>query len=141
MMMAFGKKRTNNLLSSFMLCFSSLTSELLDILDEFNVPATFFLLGQSISGYPEVARRIAASHTIANHSWSHNNYTWMSIDDVRDDLRRTNDAIEEATGKRPKYFRAPYGYKHIVTIPTSIALDVVVGRAIMRLMQWLQNWE
>jgi peptidoglycan/xylan/chitin deacetylase (PgdA/CDA1 family) len=110
MMMAFSKTKAHILAFILLVWFSESTSQMLDILDEFNIPATFFLLGQSISSYPEVAQRIAASHTIASHTWSHDNLTWLSLDAVRDDLMRTSDVIEAVTGKRPRYFRPPYGY-------------------------------
>lgn len=136
-MMAFGMKEFRNLdyHLSFLSYHSNYTSRLLDLLDEFNIPATFFVLGQSISEYPSVAQRIAASHTIASHTWSHNNLTWMDIDAVRDDLTRTNDAIEAATGVRPKYFRATYGYKSTCH-PIFSTHYIALGRAMMRLTRW-----
>ncbi len=48
-------------------------------------------------------------HEIGNHSWSHPNFGKMSEESVRSQLRRTDDAIKNATGKRPTLMRPPYG--------------------------------
>ena len=92
---------------------SDLTPQLLDLLDEFGYPATFFILGQSLeysSWNQKIARRMAGRHTVASHSWSHDNYLHMGPWAVSYDLQRTSDIIESVIGERPKYFRPPYGY-------------------------------
>src|SRR5207253_3233762 len=48
-------------------------------------------------------------HEIANHSWSHPNFGKMSQESVRSQVQRTDDAIRNATGKRPTLLRPPYG--------------------------------
>ena len=90
--------------------FSGPTSAILDLLDAQGIPATFFVLGEKMTEQnASVARRIAASHTIASHSWSHHDYVYLSDDQIEHDLRMTSEAIERVTGVRPKFFRAPYG--------------------------------
>ena len=60
--------------------------------------------------WSDVVRRASESgHLIGNHSWAHGNYPSMTPEEMRADLIRTNDAIADACGKRPKYFRPPEG--------------------------------
>ncbi len=88
----------------------TLTPQLLDILAKRNVRATFYVVGQNVAAYPEIAARIVREgHEIANHSWSHPSFTKISQTAARSQLSRTEDAIVAATGVRPTNFRPPYG--------------------------------
>jgi len=89
---------------------SPFTKEVLKILDNYGVSATFFLVGSQVEKSPEVARQIvAAGHEIGNHSFSH---CWSSDDSVEtlvEDIKRAEEAIYRATGQVPLYFRPPGG--------------------------------
>ncbi|MFI8823601.1 polysaccharide deacetylase family protein [Streptomyces sp. NPDC053431] len=87
------------------------TPRLLDTLKEKRVRATFFLLGSKhVDRYPEVVKRIAAEgHEVANHTWSHRILTDLDAAEVRDELSRTQDAIERITGRKPTLMRPPQG--------------------------------
>ncbi|MFC8920899.1 polysaccharide deacetylase family protein [Streptomyces sp. NPDC047821] len=87
------------------------TPRLLDILKEEKVPATFFLLGSKhVDRHPDVVRRIAAEgHEVANHTWTHRILTELEPDEIRQELSRTQDAIERLTGRRPTLMRPPQG--------------------------------
>lgn len=84
---------------------------LLDILKEKQVPATFFLLGKRhIEKYPELVARMAAEgHEVASHTWDHKILTRITPAQIRDELVRTDDAIERITGRRPTLMRPPQG--------------------------------
>lgn len=87
-----------------------LTPRLLAFLDRNGIKATFFLLGEQVEKFPEVARAIVeAGHEIGNHSFSHADLTDLDREALRLEIRRTQDAIEEATGRRARLFRPPYG--------------------------------
>ena len=89
---------------------ATLTPKLLDLLAARHIKVTFFVLGECIEQHPEVLQRAAREgHEIGNHSWSHPQLNKMSDEAVRSQLRRTDDAIKAATGKRPTLFRPPYG--------------------------------
>ncbi|WP_411108832.1 polysaccharide deacetylase family protein [Streptomyces sp. c-19] len=87
------------------------TPRLLDILKEKQVPATFFLLGRKhVDRYPQVVARIAAEgHEVANHTWTHRILTDLDEAEVRDELSRTQEAIEKITGRKPTLMRPPQG--------------------------------
>ncbi|HMH04111.1 MAG TPA: polysaccharide deacetylase family protein [Candidatus Udaeobacter sp.] len=89
---------------------ATLTPKLLDLLTTHHIKATFFVIGENVAEHPEIVARAAREgHEIANHSWSHPNLGKMSDDSVRRQLQQTDDAIKNATGKRPTLMRPPYG--------------------------------
>lgn len=89
---------------------SPFTKAVLEILDDYKISATFFLVGSQVEKSPEIARQIvAAGHEIGNHSFSHR---WSSDDSVEaliEDIKRAEEAIYRATGQMPLYFRPPGG--------------------------------
>jgi peptidoglycan-N-acetylglucosamine deacetylase len=89
---------------------ATLTPKLLDLLAARHIKATFFVIGENVAEHPEIVERAAREgHEIGNHSWSHPNFGKMSEQSVRSQLQRTDDAIKNATGKRPTLMRPPYG--------------------------------
>src|SRR5437016_5726695 len=89
---------------------ATLTPKLLDLLAAHHIKATFFVIGENVAEHPEIVERAAREgHEIGNHSWSHPNFGKMSDQGVRSQLQRTDDAIKNATGKRPTLMRPPYG--------------------------------
>jgi len=88
------------------------TPEILKILAEHHVPATFFQCGANVDRLPGIAREVAErGHEIGNHSYSHPYFFLRSPGAIEDELRRAQEAIERHTGKRPAWFRAPYGVR------------------------------
>lgn len=86
------------------------TPQLLQILRERNVKATFFVLGNMVAKHPEVLKMIAdEGHEIGSYSWSHPQLTRISQAGVDKELGNTSEAIFQVTGKKPIYLRPPYG--------------------------------
>jgi peptidoglycan/xylan/chitin deacetylase (PgdA/CDA1 family) len=86
------------------------TPQLLGILKEMNVQATFFMTGSNATAYPATARQVAAAgYAIGNHTFSHPDLTKLSVAGVKEELERADAAIQAATGSVPKMMRPPYG--------------------------------
>ncbi|SES68360.1 polysaccharide deacetylase family protein [Geodermatophilus poikilotrophus] len=86
------------------------TPAILDTLAERGAEATFFVTGEKATARPDLVRRAAEQgHRIGNHSWSHPELTTLDRTQVASQLRRTNQAIELATGSPPSEWRPPYG--------------------------------
>ena len=86
------------------------TLAILDLLDEYNAKATFFLVGIWVDKYPDLVKEIAArGHEIGNHSDSHAHFTQIPDGKIRTELDSCSDKIETLTGTRPTLFRPPYG--------------------------------
>jgi peptidoglycan/xylan/chitin deacetylase (PgdA/CDA1 family) len=101
------------------------TPRLLDILDLFQIRASFFLLGQACERFPELVRRISeAGHTVGNHTYTHCHPWAVSARRARDEVRRAQEVIAEACGKAPKLFRPPYGRRRAVMIEEARALGM-----------------
>ena len=89
---------------------SAATKRILSALNEVDGVATFFMVGERVSDYPNTAKAVAAQGSqIGTHSWSHNSLTKLDADSIRSDLLRSEDAIESVTGIRPTALRPPYG--------------------------------
>lgn len=88
------------------------TARILDTLRSEKVPATFFLLGRHVERWPELARRVSGEgHALGNHGYHHRKLHLQGQAYVRLDLALGTDAIEYATGSRPRFFRAPHGFR------------------------------
>ncbi|GAB3071439.1 polysaccharide deacetylase family protein [Micromonospora schwarzwaldensis] len=88
------------------------TPQVLALLSQYGVKATFCVVGENAESYPDLVRSIAAEgHTLCNHSWKHDvNLGRRTPETIRADLRRTNDAIlAAAPGARIAYYRQPGG--------------------------------
>lgn len=87
-----------------------LTQEILDILAQYNVKATFFMVGENVINYPDAAKAVlAAGHEVGNHTFSHTHVKGLSEREVLDELGRCEDALEELCEYRPHLFRPPEG--------------------------------
>jgi peptidoglycan/xylan/chitin deacetylase (PgdA/CDA1 family) len=96
------------------------TEQILDILREHHVPATFFVCGKNVEAHPDLLRRIAREgHEIGNHTYSHPYVYFKSRRRIAKEIDHTQVIIEEATGLRPKVFRPPYGARWFGLVPTS----------------------
>lgn len=86
------------------------TEMLLDGLAERGIKATFFLIGRNIEGQEDLVRRMyEEGHLIGSHTYSHVQLTTLEVSDACEEIRRTNEVIEEITGKPPVYIRPPFG--------------------------------
>ena len=86
------------------------TQTLIDILAEYEVPATFFVVGSWVDKYPESVKQLSdAGHQVQNHSNTHPYMTGLSTEQMIDELESCNKKIENVTGKCPTLFRPPYG--------------------------------
>jgi peptidoglycan/xylan/chitin deacetylase (PgdA/CDA1 family) len=86
------------------------TPQLLDLLAEHRIKATFFLMGQYAQAEPYLTRYIVeCGHIIGNHSWSHPNLALSSRKKIREELYNTRHTLEQLTGSSIHYFRPPFG--------------------------------
>lgn len=87
---------------------------ILDTLRAYNLHLTFFLTGQWVESYPDVARQVAADgHELSNHTYFHPDLVNMSTDQIIWELDYTNGIIESMLGRSSKpWFRPPFGSRN-----------------------------
>lgn len=104
------------------------TQQLIDILTDHGVKATFFLVGQWVDRYPESVKALAdAGMDVMNHSDDHAHFSQLSEQDIISNVNACNDKIEAVTGTRPTLFRCPYGEydNHVVSAVNSMGMHVI----------------
>lgn len=85
------------------------TPELLALFAEVNGKATFFMIGEQIKANPELAVAVhEQGHEIGNHTYTHPYLTQVDSAQCLDELQRTDQLIQEITGKKPQTFRPPF---------------------------------
>ncbi|MEG4009510.1 polysaccharide deacetylase family protein [Microcoleus sp. Pol11C1] len=85
------------------------TTQILDILKENNIKATFFWVGKYLKNSPEIGQQVAAAgHAIGNHTWNHE-YLQYNEDGAAREIDRTSSLIEDLTGIQTSMFRPPGG--------------------------------
>lgn len=86
------------------------TEELIEILNENDVKASFFMVGGFIKRFPESVKKFADNgHEILNHSDSHAHMTALNEAEIKEELDSCENRIKNVTGKSKKLFRPPYG--------------------------------
>lgn len=86
------------------------TSQILDILEEKNVKATFFFLGKKAQKFPEIIRLVKEKgHAIGSHGYSHRPIWLLPPSIIKDEFEKTDNIIYSILGEYPKYIRPPWG--------------------------------
>jgi len=107
------------------------TEQVLDMLDQHAVKATFFCVGENAIRYPDLCREIVLrGHAVENHSHHHRDgFALMGYAGIMDDLQAAQDALTTITGHRPRFFRAPAGIRNPL-------LDRALARLGLQLVSW-----
>lgn len=86
------------------------SNQILNILDQYGVRATFFVIGSKSLENPDLIYRIHSSgHDLANHSYSHTNLTTLTYEGIMKELSETNSILESTSASPIRYFRPPGG--------------------------------
>ncbi|GCF07618.1 polysaccharide deacetylase family protein [Dictyobacter arantiisoli] len=86
------------------------TPQILRILRQFHLHATFFNIGQNVLQYPQITKEVyAEGNVIGNHSWNHPDLTTLSPVQVLWQMTYTNQIIQQTIGTKPLLMRPPYG--------------------------------
>jgi peptidoglycan/xylan/chitin deacetylase (PgdA/CDA1 family) len=105
------------------------TPLILDTLERYGVPATFFVTGRSAAQHPGLLRRMEAEgHSVQNHTWDHAWLTRYSDSGVRSQLSQADAAIAAGTGVEPACMRPPFGAMNdrVRGIVEGLGLEIVM---------------
>lgn len=107
------------------------TPKVLELLKKADAKATFFVIGKKAEKYPEIIRAILEQgHSLGSHSYAHSRaFSLLSTNAVREDIKRSLDALEAITGSRPRLFRPPIGH-------TNPRIAKVIGELDLTVVGW-----
>ena len=105
------------------------TPQVLAILQQFGIKATFFCVGRQVARYPDLVKQeYTDGNLIGNHSWSHPNLALLSGSEIVSQINLTSDTIQQAIGVRPTFFRPPYGVfnEKVLTQANLLSLTTII---------------
>lgn len=88
------------------------TQELVDVLEEKQVKATFFIVGNNAAKFPDIVKLVASKgHEIALHAGEHKDFLKLNSSELAGNISSGKKVLEELTGKLVKYMRPPHGFR------------------------------
>jgi peptidoglycan-N-acetylglucosamine deacetylase len=113
------------------------TPKILEVLAEFDVKATFFLVGEQVVKRPALARQIVAQgHTVGLHGYIHRPHPTRKAHAMLEDYERGAYAIADATGVEPRLHRPPYG----IYSPATLRMARERGMQPLLWSKWGKDW-
>lgn len=104
---------------------SAETAKILDLLEANGGRATFFVVGNRVSSYESSVKRAAEMGCeIGNHTWEHKYLDTVGADEIKSQLNKTNDAVEQLTGIRPALMR-PTGGRINDTMKANVGMPMI----------------
>ncbi len=89
---------------------TGVTNEILDLVEEYGIKVSFYVVGQNIN--PDTAEVMQRAHSLGceinSHSFTHSYMNEMSAEDIKDEMSHTAQLIYDTVGEYPKFFRPPY---------------------------------
>lgn len=86
------------------------TQKILAVLADYDVKATFFVLGSAAEKFPQLLEKMkVAGHAIGNHTYNHLHPWLVSSANAKNEVTRTTEIIKTITGSAPRWFRPPFG--------------------------------
>ena len=104
------------------------TQKILDVLADYGVTCTFFVVGNWADQYPEQAKAIVESgNELMNHSNAHDHFNALTAEQIIADVNTCNDKIEALTGVRPTLIRCPFGEydDHVISAIRSMGMEPI----------------
>lgn len=102
------------------------TPVIIDALEKAGAKATFFVIGSRIGGQEAILQHMQADgFDIGNHSWSHPDFTKLNPDQMRDQINRTQAAMQAAGVSPAQLFRPPYG-AHNASVHQTLSLPIIL---------------
>lgn len=117
------------------------TAKILDILDQYHVKATFFVIGGNSSYYPLIKEAHQRGHTIALHSYSHDyGYIYSSVDAYFKDLEKIGNIVKQQIGFVPKYIRFPGGSSNTISKNYSSGIMSILSEEVQKRGYQYYDW-
>ena len=105
------------------------TREILEILDEYGIQATFFVIGQNAVNYPDTMKLLVESGCeIGNHTYSHENFRNMSLNEMQKEFERCEQTLRENFSVEPTLIRPPQGVcsEGLLSVSRQMNYDIIL---------------
>jgi peptidoglycan/xylan/chitin deacetylase (PgdA/CDA1 family) len=111
-----------------------ITPRVLELLDQHQAKASFFCVGEKAAAHPDLVREIARrGHSLENHSHRHSHaFAFFGLSRLKSDVQSVQTIIAGITGRAPRFFRAPAGFR-------SPLLDPVLAKCGLRYVSWTRR--
>jgi peptidoglycan/xylan/chitin deacetylase (PgdA/CDA1 family) len=106
-----------------------LTPQILDVLDLYEVKATFMMMGYAVERHPDIVSEVVRrGHEIGNHTWRHKHVSKTSAETARREIEQGTSIIEDVAGVPVRLFRPPQGRlsEAVVRLVTELQQDIVL---------------
>jgi peptidoglycan/xylan/chitin deacetylase (PgdA/CDA1 family) len=103
------------------------TPRVLDVLDQYRAKASFFCVGSTAAACPEIVQEIVRrGHSVENHSHRHPGvFATYGLRRLRREIEAAQETLSTITGRRPRFFRAPAGFRNPLLDPVLARLDLI----------------
>ncbi len=116
------------------------TAEILDLLKEYDVKATFFVVGENVEQNPEIVlRELQEGHEVGNHTYTHPNLKTLNIPALSDEILKTEQLLYELCEYRPKLFRPPCGFCEKDLVTSVSGMDYFIILWTIDTLDWNHN--
>lgn len=115
------------------------TGQILSVLEQHHVHATFFVVGRAVRAYPGIVRReVEDGDAIGNHTWDHRHLIVMRRSQIRYSLQQTDAAIYAAAGQHTRLLRPPFGARDWIVMQVARKMGYTV---VMWSVPLARDWE
>lgn len=106
--------------------YAKVGNRIMDVMEQYNGRATFFMVGERVPAYAEEVRRMAANgHEVANHTQNHRYLNKLDAAGIRAQVQQANDVIQQVSGVRPTLMRLPGGNKN-QTVLSNVNMPIIL---------------
>lgn len=103
------------------------TRQLLDLLNKYDIPATFFVVGEKVRANPDIVKRMyEEGHQIGIHHDQHTSSWLLTPARLKQQIEDTDRAIRDVTGKSPTVYRPPWGFLNAASLHLSKSYEIVL---------------
>lgn len=114
------------------------TGQVLDVLRQEQVKATFFVIGQNAVKHPDLVRQIAAEgHQIGNHTYQHLDLLKLDREAIAQEIDRTGQVLQEITGSQSRILRPPHGFRDPVVMEAAAERNLQVVEWSVMARDWV----
>jgi peptidoglycan/xylan/chitin deacetylase (PgdA/CDA1 family) len=112
------------------------TPRILNILENHNIKATFFVIGKKVEKYPNIIKEIISkSHVLGNHTYSHKILTFLKPHKIKEEIKNCENTIFKSVNYKTKYIRTPHGFR-------SLFLNKILKEFNYTLVSWTKGiWD